>query len=363
VTHVFHAAPRRRFRLATSAALFALAGCGGYHAQTVAPAASAAITADETILLLSQLADDSLQGRLVGTPGILKAARIIEAEMRRLRLEPAGDSGYYQRVPAYEITDTMGRTRARVAPSWEALDTIKGAKRFWAANLVGRLRGADSLLAQEHILIDGHYDHLGVAGTPRSQCLGATAADSICNGADDDASGIVAALKIAQAMTRGERPRRTLLFAAMTGEEVPLLGAKWYVDHPALPLSTMAANLEIEMIGRPDSLAGGRGKAWLTGFERTTMGDMLVAAGIPIVADPHPAMQFFRRSDNIALARRGIVAQTLSTYNLHTDYHHVSDEVSKVDGVHMAAVIEAGVRAVRLLADGPRPEWKPGGKP
>jgi Zn-dependent M28 family amino/carboxypeptidase len=199
-------------------------------------------------------------------------------------------------------------------------------------------------------------------GDPGSRCR-AVGADSICNGADDDASGVVATLKIAQVMRGGARPRRTLLFAAMTGEELGLLGARWYVEHPALPLASMAANLEIEMIGRPDSLAGGPGKAWLTGYDKSTMGDMLAAAGIPLVPDQRPDQQFFQRSDNYALAQRGIVAQTLSSFNLHGDYHQATDEASRADAAHMAAVIEAAARAVRLLADGPKPEWKPSGRP
>jgi Zn-dependent M28 family amino/carboxypeptidase len=125
----------------------------------------------------------------------------------------------------------------------------------------------------------------------------------------------------------------------------------------------MAANLEIEMIARPDSLAGGPGRAWLTGYERSTMGDILAANGIPIVPDKRPDQHFFERSDNIAFARKGIVAHTLSTFNLHADYHRPSDEVSKVDFVHMAGVINAAARAARLLVDGMKPEWKDGGRP
>ena len=93
------------------------------------------------------------------------------------------------------------------------------------------------------------------------------------------------------------------------------------------------------------------------------MGDELAANGIPIVPDKRPDQQFFQRSDNIAFARRGIPAHTLSSFNLHTDYHQPSDDISKVDFVHMAGVINAGARAVRLLTDGPKPEWKPGGRP
>jgi Zn-dependent M28 family amino/carboxypeptidase len=161
----------------------------------------------------------------------------------------------------------------------------------------------------------------------------------------------------------GAQPKRTVVFAAMTGEEIGLVGTRWYIDHPVLPLEQMAANFEIEMIGRPDSLAGGAGRGWLTGYERSTMGEMLAASGIPLVPDPRPEQNFFRRSDNIAFARAGIPAHTLSSFNLHTDYHRPSDEVDMVDFEHMAAVINAATDAVRLLTDGTKPEWKPGGRP
>lgn len=344
-------------------ALLAAACSGGAPPESgAAPVPGTVVTPAEVMLQLSELSDDSLGGRLTGAPGARKAAEMIAREMERLGLEPAGDSGYFQRVPLYTVTDTAGRIRRRLAPSWAALDTIPGARHLWAVNVVARLQGTDLSLGDEHILVDGHYDHIGTAGEPGSSCR-PIGADSICNGADDDASGIVATLKIAQVMTRSARTRRTLLFAAMTGEEGGLLGARWYVDHPALPLSSMAANLEIEMIGRPDSLAGGPGKAWLTGYERSTMGEILAAAGIPLVPDPRPAQRFFQRSDNYALALRGVVAHTLSSFNLHGDYHTASDEASRADAGHMAQVIEAAARAVRLLADGPKPEWKPGGRP
>jgi hypothetical protein len=130
-----------------------------------------------------------------------------------------------------------------------------------------------------------------------------------------------------------------------------------------VPLQQTVANLEIEMIGRPDSLAGGPGRGWLTGFARSTMGESFAAAGLPIVADKRLDQNFFERSDNIAFARLGVVAHTLSSFNMHGEYHEPSDDVSKVDFAHMTQLIDAAARAVRLLADGPRPEWKPGGKP
>ena len=90
----------------------------------------------------------------------------------------------------------------------------------------------------------------------------------------------------------------------------------------------------------------------------------VAAAGLPIVPDKRLDQQFFMRSDNIAYARAGIVAHTLSSYNMHSDYHTPRDEVSRVDFAHMTQLVDVAVRAARLLADSPtKPEWKPGGKP
>jgi Zn-dependent M28 family amino/carboxypeptidase len=187
--------------------------------------------------------------------------------------------------------------------------------------------------------------------------------DAIYNGADDNASGVTAVLEVARALAQGPRPKRTVVFLASTGEEQGLLGSEWYLEHPAFPLERTVANLEVEMIGRPDPMAGGAGRAWLTGHERSTVGDALTAAGIPIVADPHPAQRFFERSDNYAIALRGIPAHTLSSYGLHSDYHTPADDVARADLAHMTEVINSAVRAVRLLAEGEAPKWKEGMRP
>jgi len=353
----------RRFGAAAGAFVLVMSACsrGG---STGSPAPGLPATQPQEVYgLLSALAADSMAGRMTGEAGALKAATVIAREMQRAGLQAAGDSGFFQRVPVAVVTRTITRNgqqqtldRISLLPDFAALDTIARERWRRAVNVVGILRGSDPQLAGEYILIDAHYDHVGIRPRPAG-------GDSIYNGADDDASGVVAVLEIAKAMARGAAPKRTLVFAATTGEEVGLLGTNWYIQHPVMPLDRMAANLEIEMIGRPDSLAGGPGRAWLTGYERSTMGDMLAASGIPIVPDGRPQQNFFRRSDNIAFARMGIPAHTLSSFNLHTDYHQPSDEVDKTDPQHMAAVIDAAIRAVRLLADGPKPEWKPGGRP
>ncbi|HVT38662.1 MAG TPA: M20/M25/M40 family metallo-hydrolase [Gemmatimonadaceae bacterium] len=309
--------------------------------------------------LLSGLADDSMQGRATGTPGAWRAARMIAHEMRRIGLAPLGDSGYYQRVPISGDSAMVGgvwRDSLRLLASLGELDRLPRAGHRPAANILGVIRGSDPQLKDEVVLIDAHYDHLGM----RRPSAGG---DSIYNGADDDASGVTAVLEIARQLGEGPKPKRTVIFLATIGEEAGLLGTRWFIQHPPIPLARMVANLEIEMIDRPDSLAGGSGRAWLTGYERSTLGEMLAAKGIPIVPDKRRDEHFFERSDNIAFARRGIVAHTLSTFNLHADYHEVSDEVSKADFVHMAGVINAAAKAARILADGKKPAWKAGGRP
>jgi Iap family predicted aminopeptidase len=296
-----------------------------------------------------------MEGRFTGSPGMWRAARYIANELRAAGVRPAGDDAFFQRMPLAVDRERRGQRVPRLLASWADTASVAADARQVGINVVGIIPGSDPALRDEAVLIDAHYDHLAVARGAEG--------DSIFNGADDDASGVVTVLQIARAMASGTPPRRTVIFLLTTGEEVGLLGTNWYIAHPVVPLERTTSNLEIEMIGRPDSLAGGPGRAWLTGFDRSSMGDILRTAGIPIVADPRPAQNFFERSDNIAFARRGIPAHTLSSFNLHADYHTPDDEVERVDFAHMTSVIRSAVSATRLLADGPAPQWKPGGRP
>ncbi|MEX0890728.1 MAG: M20/M25/M40 family metallo-hydrolase [Gemmatimonadota bacterium] len=303
---------------------------------------------------LATLAHDSMMGRRVGTPGTEKAARYLAAQLAAFGVRPAGDMGYYQQVPM--ARPEAGQRRAPVLlDDLAGLDTLPEERRMLERNVVGIIRGADLELRDEVVVVAAHYDHVGI-GQPVD-------GDSIYNGADDDASGVVAVLEIARALAAGPAPKRTVVVLLSTAEEVGMQGTRFYMRNPAMPLERTVAQFEVEMIGRPDSLAGGPGRAWLTGYERTTMGAQLAARGIPLVPDPRPEQNFFQRSDNIVFARAGIPAHTLSSFNLHTDYHQPSDEVEHVDFEHMTAVINAAVDAVRILTDGPRPEWLPGGRP
>ncbi len=308
--------------------------------------------------LLRTLAADSMEGRRTASAGELRAAKFLAAEMARIGLKPAGDNGtFMQAVPLVQLpSNTSGRAGRMVrASDPSAPAEVTADMRRQAFNITGMIEGSDPALRDEVILVLAHYDHVGIGA--------AVNGDSIYNGADDDASGVVAVMEVARIMTAGKAPARTVIFSAMTGEEMGLLGARHYIDNPPRPLDRTVAVLVVEMIGRPDSLAGGPGKGWLTGYELSTMGDVLRDGGIPIVPDPRPSQNFFRRSDNFAFARIGIPAHTLSSFNLHTDYHRPSDEADAMDFDHMTQVINAAARAVSLLATGPTPRWHPGANP
>lgn len=352
--------------LTVAATTFVAPGCSpaGDQADEDGASAAAELAAGRAARLeslLTALAHDSMQGRRTGTQGAHRAQRFLAAELERAGAEPAGDEGYLQWVPMVRVSrEIQGRTVERLTLPTDdmALDTIPADRVVRTdANVVGIVRGADPEVAHEAVVVGAHFDHVGI-GAPVD---GPNGPDSIYNGADDDGSGTVAVLEIARALANGSPPRRTVVFLLSTGEETGLLGTRWYIDNPNVPLEQIVADLQIEMIGRPDSLAGGFGRGWLTGYERTTMGEQLAAAGSPIVPDPRPEQNFFFRSDNIAFARLGIPAHTLSSFNLHTDYHRPTDEVDRVDFEHMAALVEATIQAVRFLADGPRPDWVEGG--
>jgi Zn-dependent M28 family amino/carboxypeptidase len=222
-------------------------------------------------------------------------------------------------------------------------------------NVLGILPGRDAVLKNETILLSAHLDHLGVGREVNG--------DKIYNGADDDASGVTAVLELAKALTTRARPKRTVVFALFGSEEIGGFGARYFLEHLPVPFESLIANLEFEMIGRPDAAVAPH-TLWLTGYERSNLGPALKLFGARLVADPHPEQHFFQRSDNIVLARKGIVAQTVSSFGLHTDYHRPSDDLAHIDFAHMTEAIQSMVGPVRWLVNSSfKPEWNPGGRP
>ncbi|HZY63360.1 MAG TPA: M28 family peptidase [Edaphobacter sp.] len=294
---------------------------------------------------MSFLASDELQGRASATRDEHLAALFAASQFQALGLEPGGDNGtYLQKAALPQPLPERIQHYLSKFPNGPRKET-------W--NAIAILRG--SSLANETVLLTAHLDHLGIGP--------AVNGDDIYNGADDDASGTTAVLTLAHMLSTGKRPRRTIVFALFGSEEIGGYGNQAFLEHPPVPLSSIIANLEFEMIGRPDP-AVPAGTLWLTGYNRSDLGPELAKHGAHLVADPHPQEHFFRRSDNYALALRGIIAQTVSSFGLHKDYHRPSDEIRTIDFNHMTNAIESMVRPIRWLADTKwKPAWNPGRKP
>lgn len=221
-------------------------------------------------------------------------------------------------------------------------------------NAIGQLKGSDPAQAAEVVLLTAHLDHLGIRGT---------GADVINNGADDDASGSTAVLELAEAIAKNPRPKRTIIFAWFGSEEAGGFGNRDFLQHPPVPIKQIVANLEFEMIGRADPAVADK-TLWLTGYKCSNLGAELAKQGARLVNDPHPDQNFFQRSDNYALAVEGIVAHTVSSFNLHKEYHTPADDLAHIDFAHMTMSIASMFEPVMWLANSTFvPAWMPDGQP
>lgn len=216
-------------------------------------------------------------------------------------------------------------------------------------NALGFIPGTDPKAGV--ILVTAHLDHLGVRPDGK-----------VMYGANDDASGTAAVLELARTLV-GRKHRRGILFVAYGSEEAGGFGARWFAEHPPVPLSDIVANLEIEMIGQQDPKLPA-GTMMMTGYERSTFGETLKAHGALVTTDPYPEQNFFQRSDNYALALKGVVAHTVSGWATVPTYHTPEDTVDRLDIPFMARAIQSLVAPLASLADSKaKPEWKPGGRP
>ena len=294
------------------------------------------------------------------------AAVVIETEANKKARE-AGNVRL-PNLPGRIVGEAKGEGFAVIALRKDALDKVlalpAGARAEFGGkveqvdggatwNAIGVLRGTDT--DGEAIMLSAHLDHLGV-----NESL---TGDKIFNGADDDASGCVAVLELARVLGAGKRPRRTVYFIAFGSEERGGFGARYFISNSPVPLEKIVADFNFEMLGRPDAKVP-PGTLWLTGYERSTLGPEMVKQGAALVQDPHPDQNFFQRSDNYTLAQRGVIAHTVSSFGLHTDYHRVSDDVSKIDFPFMTRSINSLVKPIQWLANTRfRPDWLPGQKP
>lgn len=212
---------------------------------------------------------------------------------------------------------------------WARLEVTSEPQRQRVPNLVGTIPGTD--LANELVVVGGHYDHIGIDGEGYSMCNAQTklktkTRDETCNGADDNGSGTVMVLALAEAMkARGERPRRTMVFALFAGEELGLMGSEALVEDPNFPTKDVVAMVNLDMVGRLDkgTLAIGG-----TGSSSAWMGllDGVGHFGLPILYDA----AIVGRSDHASFFVKDIPVLFAFT-GLHGDYHRPGDELAEID--------------------------------
>ena len=213
------------------------------------------------------------------------------------------------------------------------------------ANVVGMIPGKSK--KYEYVIFSGHYDHLGIARQPVN-------GDSIYNGANDDAAGTTAVIMLANYFKKLNNNERTLVFAAFTAEEVGGFGSQYFSKQ--FDAAQVMAMFNIEMIGTESKW--GKNSAYITGFEKTNMGEILQnnlkGSAFTFYPDPYPDQNLFYRSDNATLARLGVPAHTISTSKMDSEpnYHKVTDEVSTLDMDNMAKIIEAIAASANSIISG-----------
>jgi Zn-dependent M28 family amino/carboxypeptidase len=225
-------------------------------------------------------------------------------------------------------------------------------------NVAGILVGSDPELRDSYVVFSAHFDHVG------SNCRGITPQNTVCNGADDDASGTAAVMELAEAFAMlPVKPRRSIVFLAVSGEEKGLLGSRFYADHPTVPIESMVANVNLDMIGRnhPDSVV-------VIGQTYSSLGPLLHEVnerhpelGMTISDDLWPEQRFFFRSDHFNFARREVPAIFFFT-GTHEDYHAAGDTVDKIDLDKITRITRLIFHYANAIAnDTERPVWDPAG--
>jgi len=272
------------------------------------------VTEAEVTDIVTYLASDELAGRDTGTEGIAKAAKYIEDYFERYNIKPYFDS--------YKDYFTVAKKEA--------------------FNVVGYLEGNDPQLKNEFVIIGAHYDHIGTAKEVNG--------DTIANGANDNAAGVSTVMTLAKYFAQTKSNKRSVLFTLFSAEEKGLLGSK----HLAKKLKKENLNLYLmlnyEMVGVP--LIDKDYTAYVTGFEKSNLAEKFneyagkkIAGFLPKAGE----FQLFFRSDNYPFFKEfNVPCQTFCTFDFTNFkyYHHVDDEVDKMDFNHMENFVNSFIPAV-----------------
>ncbi|GAA4807297.1 M28 family metallopeptidase [Litoribaculum gwangyangense] len=270
------------------------------------------ITAAELKDMLYTYASDEFEGRRTGEPGQKKAVEFLKNYYESNNISsPIAEGNYFQEIPE---------------------DYFKGDTKA-SENVVAYIKG--SVKPDEVIVISAHLDHIGVSKN-----------GDINNGADDDGSGTVAILEIAEAFKTAEKegngPKRSILFLHVTGEEIGLYGSRYYTDEdPIFPLANTVADLNIDMIGRVDPKHEGKGNyLYLIGSDKLSKELHKISEDINkkyfnlefdyTYNDDKDPNRFYYRSDHYNFAKNNI--PVIFYFNgTHADYHRPSDTPDKIN--------------------------------
>ena len=270
------------------------------------------ITADELKTHLYVVAGDEMQGRDTGSEGQKKAGRYLIDQYQKIGIShPKSMTSFYQPLSSEALTGRRGTLPA-------------------SENILAFIEGTEK--PSEIIVISAHYDHVG------------TKNGEIYNGADDDGSGTVALLELAEAFqmakNAGKGPKRSILFLHVTGEEHGLLGSKFYADNPVFPLANTVADLNIDMIGRCDPENCGKDYVYVIGSDMlsTELKKINEKANNETVKlelnykydDPNDKNRLYYRSDHYNFAKNGVPVAFYFD-GIHEDYHKPSDTPDKID--------------------------------
>lgn len=272
------------------------------------------ITASDLKKHLYIVAADSMEGRETGSAGQKKAGVYLISQYKKNNIPfPKGATSYYQKVPAEFMNKKYG-------------EKLGDSENIWAF-----IEGSEK--PEEVLVISAHYDHVGIKD------------GEVYNGADDDGSGTVALLEIAQAFEiakkEGHGPKRSILFFHATGEEHGLHGSRYYSENPLFPVANTITDINIDMIGRRDEThANTNNYVYLIGADRlsTDLDNICTIANAKYIKmdldykfnDPKDPNHFYERSDHYNFAKNGIPAVFLFN-GVHADYHQKTDEVDKIE--------------------------------
>ena len=273
------------------------------------------------------LASDSLEGRETGKKGQKMAAEYLKNHFINIGIPPYKKNKYFQK---FKVKSDRHICKCEDCDSDFIKKIFKKNKTIRGENVLGYIEGSD--LKEELIIITAHYDHLGMHDT------------LLFNGADDDGSGTVAIMEIAEAFMlakkEGKGPRRSILIMPVSGEEKGLLGSKYYTDNPIYPLKKTIANLNIDMIGRIDDLHINGDYIYLIGSDMLSQELHAISEDvnkkyIGLELDYTYNMQddpnrYYYRSDHYNFAKNNI--PVIFYFNgIHDDYHKTTDTVEKIN--------------------------------